>query len=438
MNRNLKYIFLALLSFSFMGMKAQHNPTPAPKQSKSVLIMNATAHLGNGQVIENSVVGFVNGKITMVADARTVRIDMTKYDEVIQAAGQHLYPGFIAPNSTLGLQEFEQVRQSRDYREVGMYKSSVRTLTTYNTDSEIIPTVRLNGVLMSQPTPRGGVVSGTSSIVQHDAWNWDEAVIKADDGLHVYWPEVYQRQQERGKSDIEKSKSYDTMKRELETFFQDAKAYSTQKNPSIIEVRFEGVRGVFDGSKILYIHADDAKAITEAVNFKKEMGVAKMVIVGGYDAYQVAPLLKENGVTVMLNRVHSLPLYDDDDIDLPYKLPRLMQESGVQWCFENSGEQEHHLERNLPFYAGTAVAYGLGYEQAVAALTLNTATIMGVADRLGSIESGKDATLFLSSGDALDMRTNHLTYAFIEGRQIELKSKQTEMYDKYKKKYDGK
>jgi len=435
--KSLRFKFVvALQTITIATCIAQHNPDPAPKQSKKILIMNATAHIGNGNFVENSVIGMIDGKITLIADARLIRMDMSAYDTIIYASGMHAYPGFIACNSTLGLLELDYLRQTNDTKETGTFKPSVRSVISYNTDSEIIPTVRSNGVLMGQITPRGGVISGTSSVVQFDAWNWEDAILREDDGVHLNWPTVYHRHSDKGVVKLEKVKTYDQQLREIQTFFSEALAYCNSKSPSATEVRFEALRHLFDGTKNLYIHANDNKQILEAIGFAKQLKISKTVIIGGEEAYLVADHLKENNIPVILSRVHSLPSFAEDDLDQFYKLPKLTFEAGIVFCLQNEGDMERMGTRNLPFYAGTAVAYGLPYEEAVKSLSLNAAIILGIDKTCGSLESGKDATLFISSGDALDMRTNNLKYAFIQGREIDLSSKQTELYEKYKKKYD--
>ncbi|MFM9006377.1 MAG: amidohydrolase, partial [Flavobacteriales bacterium] len=356
--RTILFTIISLLAFC---TNAQQNPTVAPAQSKSVLIMNATAHVGNGSVIENAAIGFRNGKLDMVADAKVIRLAANAYDVTIDAAGLHVYPGFIATNSTLGLLELDAIRPSNDVVETGAFKPGMRSAIAYNTDSEIIPTVRLNGVLMGQITPRGGVISGTSSGMQFDAWNWEDALIKADDGVHLNWPSVFHKHYDKGKVSVEKVKTYDQQLREIQTFFQEAKAYCAIKNPEVHEVRFEGLRGVLDGKQTLYVHADDAKSIQEAINFKVSQTIAQMVVVGGYDAHLVAEQLKQHNIPVLLRRVHELPMYGEDDVDLPYKLPAMLHAAGVTFALQNEGDMERMGTRNLPFYAGTAVAYGLPY-----------------------------------------------------------------------------
>jgi imidazolonepropionase-like amidohydrolase len=429
----MKHIFPIILILSALNSFAQFNPAPAPAQKKSVLIMNATAHIGNGEVIENSVVGFKEGKITLVADARTVRIDMSAYDTIIQASGMQLYPGFIASNTTLGLHEIDAVRAQNDVSEVGTYKPSVRSAIAFNTDSEITPTVRSNGVLMGQITPRGGTISGTSSVMHFDAWNWEDALVREDDGIHLNWPQVYHKHYDKGKVSIEKVKSYDQQLTEISLFFNEARAYAAVAQPALMEIRYEAMRDIFNGKKTLYVHADDVKAIGEALRFKREMSIPRMVVVGGYDSWMMANDLKEAGVGVMIRRIHELPALTGDDIDLPFKLPRLLHEAGVKFSFQNEGDMERMGARNLPFHAGTAVAYGLPYEAAVRALTLGAAELLGISENYGSIESGKSATLILSTGDALDMMTNNIIYAFIDGRSLTLSDKHKVLYERYKK-----
>lgn len=429
------YLLLLIFSLSILT-KAQQ--TPAPKQSKSVLILNATAHLGNGEIIENSAIGFVDGKINLVADARVIRLGEGAYDITIDAAGKHVYPGFIAPNSTLGLVEIDAVKSSDDEDEIGNMNPHVKSIIAYTADSKVIETVRPNGILMAQITPRGGRISGTSSIVQLDAWNWKDALIKENDGIHLDFPSSFRRSGswfEPGS--IEANKDYAKQVLELSSFLSNAKAYlgdsSKERNLTL-----ESTKGLLDGNQTLFIHANEEKQIIDAVQFAKENGVKKMVIVGGYEAYKTAELLQKNNVGVLLRRVHDMPENDDHDIDLPYKSAKLLTDKGVLVGLENSGAHERMNTRNLPFLAGTCAAYGLDKEQALQLITSNTAKILGIDAQCGTLEQGKDATLFISEGDALDMRTNKLTNAFIQGRMISLDTHQTKLNDRYKTKYNQK
>lgn len=404
---------------------------------KSILLIGGTAHLGNDTVIENSVIGIKNGKITLIVNTSET-YNKSDYEEVIDTKDKHIYPGFIAPNSTIGLTEVEAVRSTNDFREVGTMLPNIRSLIAYNTDSKIIPTVRSNGVLMAQITPRGGLISGTSSIVNLDGWNWEDAVYKADEGIHINWPLMQtgalMGEENTESGPYEKNKEYIKQVSELKKFFEEAKAYS-QQNPSEKNLRYESVKGLYDSTKIAFFHADYVKEITEAIAFAKQNDIKRAVIVGGRDSWMITDLLRKKNIAVIVARVHELPQRTEDDVDLPYKLPYLLQKERVLFCLNNEGDMEAPGARNLPFLAGTAAAYGLTKEQALKAITLNTAKILGIDQTAGSIAVGKDATLFVSTGDALDMRTNNVEKAFIKGTPLDLSNAQEDLYIKYKNKY---
>ena len=418
-----------LTAISFITANAQ-NPAPVPAQSESILIMNGTAHIGNGKVIENSVIAFENGKITLVADATTIHIDEGKYGKKINAFGKHIYPGFINCNSQLGLTEIDLVRSTHDDYEVGDLNPNVRSIIAYNTDSKIIPTIRCNGVLMEQIVPDGGTITGQSSVVVLDAWNWEDAAYKTDEGIHLNWPRMYIAKYP-GADPEEKQR--DRMNKEMgniEQLFKEAKAYASS-SPSEKNLRFESMKGLFDGSKKLYVHCGYVKEIETAVLFCKKYGV-RMVLVDGQDAWRVTSLLRDNNIPVILGRLHTLPAREDDDTDLPYKLPRLLKEGGVSYALSVGGTWQ---TRNLPFMAGTSAAFGVSKEDALASITSVPAKILGIDNTTGTLETGKDATLFISSGDALDMRTNKVESAFIGGREISLDNVQKQLYRKYQEKY---
>lgn len=407
-------------------------------QSASVLLVGATIHVGNGTVIENAVVGITNGKINLVSSA-SGSYNKSEYSETITITGKHVYPGIIAPSSTLGLTEVDAVRSTNDYSDVGAILPNVRSAIAYNTDSKTIPTIRTNGVLLVQVTPRGGLISGTSSIMTLNGWNWEDALYKANDGIHMNWPHLQTRkfvdEDNTEIGPIEKNKEYFKQVNELKKFVSDAKSYNDSENKEEKNIRFESMKGLFNGTQTAFIHADNVKEITEAIYFAKQYGLKKMCIVGGQESYLITDLLKENNVSVIVARVHSLPQHTDDDVDLPYKLPYLLSKAGVLFCLGNEGGMEAMGTRNLPFMAGTTAAYGLTKEQALNAVTLSSAKILGVDKTLGSIEVGKDATLFISTGDALDMRTNNVEKAYIKGVSVDLNNEQKALYEKYKNKY---
>jgi imidazolonepropionase-like amidohydrolase len=430
--KTIKNNLYILLFAVYFGSFAQQ--TPAPKQSEAILIVGAVAHIGDGTVIQNSAIGFNNGKLTYVGDAS--QVNRSEYKKVIDASGKQVYPGFIAANSTLGLVEIDAVRATSDEAEIGGIIPHIRSLIAYNAESKIIESVRPNGVLMAQVTPRGGRISGTSSVVQLDAWNWEDAAIKTDNGIHVNWPNSFTRGRWWLDEDpgLKPNENYDTQVKELKTFMTQAKAY-TDGVQSPKNLAFEAVRGLYDGTQKLFINANGEKEITDAVNFAKNAGVKNIVIIGGDEAYKITDFLKTNGVAVIISNPHRLPNKEDDNVKHPFMLAKRLSDSGILTTIEVSGEMERVNTRNLPFYAGTFAAYGLDKEKAVQLITGNVAKILGIDNFTGTLEAGKDATLFVSEGDALDMRTNRVAHAFIQGRTLSLETHQTELWKRYMEKY---
>jgi imidazolonepropionase-like amidohydrolase len=423
---------LLFFSVSFLaGFVAAQNPAPAKPQSESILVMNATAHLGNGQVIQNAIVGFDKGKLILVGDAATARLDKSAYKKVIDATGKHIYPGFIACNTTIGLTEIDAARATRDQYEVGDLNPNVRSIIAYNTDSKLTPTIRTNGILLAQVVPQGGTISGQSSVVELDAWNWEDAAYKTDEGIHLNWPRMYINKYPGSDPEDKQREAMNKAMYNIEQLFKEAKAYSLS-TPLEKNLRFEAMKGLFDGSKKLFIHCDFVKEIVAAVNFCNRYKV-KMILVGGDDSWRVADMLKENNVPVILGRTHSLPSREDDDIDLPYKLPYLLKQAGVTYALSVDGSWN---VRNLPFMTGTSVEYGVSKEDALASITSSPAKILGIDATVGTLEVGKDATFFISTGDALDVKTNNVEMAFIRGKEINLDNVQKQLYSKYKTKYD--
>jgi imidazolonepropionase-like amidohydrolase len=415
-----KYITL-LLALLFTYVAQAQKPT---------LFIGATAHLGNGEVIQNSAISVNNGKFDLIADASLIRIDPSAFDTIIRIHGKHIYPSFIVPNTTLGITEIGAVRASHDYRETGGLNPNVRALIAYNADSKVAKTVRTNGVLIAQVTPRGGVISGQSSVMHLDGWNWEDAQLKEDDGIHLNWPSSYYSTgwwAEPGTT--KKNKEYNNKTEEITRLFSKALAYASSSN--IMDLKMESMKGLFSGSKTLYVHSNKTSDMRDAIDFSNKFKIKKMVIVGGEDALKITNLLKKNDIALILNRVHRLPSSQDKAVDEPFTQALKLQEAGILFCLSYSGDMEAMGARNLPFSAGTTVAYGQAYENAIMSITLNTAQILGIDTIVGSIERGKDATFFISSGDALDMRTNNVEFAFIKGKTIDLNNHQKELFNKY-------
>jgi hypothetical protein len=402
-----------------------------------VLLMNATAHIGNGEVIEQSYITFSNGKLDMVAPVKGIKINPAGFDTIIDLEGKHVYPALISTNNILGLQEAEAIRPTSDYNEVGIINPHVRSLIAYNTDSKILPTIKTNGVLYTQCTPRSGLISGSSSILATEGWNWEDAVIKSDDGIHLNFPRSVQKGGWWAEpAPSSKNNRYDEEMNSLHKFFEDARAYCNNATGTFENnLRFEAMRKIFAGTQNLYLHANEAKDMILAVNFSKRYGIKKPVIVGGKDCWKITKFLKENQIPVMLNRINDLPEFPEDDVDIIYRTPSILEKDSILFCLQMEGDMEAMQSRNLPFLAGAASAYGLDKEKALQSVTLNPARILGVDQLIGTLEAGKLASLVVSEGDLLDMKTNKVILAYINGKPVNLYNEQQQLYEKYKSKY---
>jgi imidazolonepropionase-like amidohydrolase len=407
-------------------------------QAKRILLTNGFLHVGNGQTMESALVGVVDGKITIVQNSLATTINKKEWDTIINLNGQHIYPAFVAPNSTLGLTEIDAVRATRDYDDVGELNPHVRTQIAYNAESRVIETVKTNGVLITQATPRGGTISGTSSVMFLSGWNWEDATILKDDGIHLNWPSST----EGGgwwaePAPKKRNENYEAEKTKINDFFQLAATYAKAKNPTV-DLRLEAMKACFTGGKRVFFHADELQQILDIMDFVKEFNIKFPVLVGGYDAHLIGKRFKDANIPVMLTRVHSLPELDEDAVDLPFKLPFLLNQQGIKFCLQNSGDMETMNARNIPFLAGTAMAYGLTEEEALRAISLSSCEILGIEKKFGSIQVGKSATLFVSEGPALDMRTNKVSLILVNGIFESVTNFQTELYNKYRKKYEEK
>lgn len=435
-----KILCSCFLSFALLPLVAQEVVYPAKEFKGKTFITNGTIHVGNGTVIENGNIVISNGKISSVgAGAVSPGNDAL----VIDAKGKHVYPGLILANTDIGLKEIANgVRASNDYTELGEFNSNIRAITAYNTDSRVMAVLRSNGILLANVAPQGGSVSGSSSVVQLDAWNWEDAAYQMDAGMHITLPSFISRGGGRrfggfaglfpgagggdaGKSALEKVE-------EIKSFFREAKAYIQEPVHNTVNLKLEAMRPLMEKKQKLFVHGDQIKQMLIAIDFAKEFGV-DVVIVGGSESFQIADLLKANNISVILDQCLNLPATEDDDIDQPFKTPAALQKAGVLYCINDDDDNTRY--RNLSYNAGIAATFGLTKEQALSAVTLNAAKILGIDGKTGSLEVGKDANIVVSEGDLLDMKSSTITDALIQGRQINLDNKQRQLYERYKYKY---
>lgn len=432
MQKKYSKILIASLALLTGTVSAQETIYPAAAQKGVTVITHATIHVGNGTVLNDAAVSFENGKITGVGN-----INIPSGANVIDATGKQIYPGLILPSSDLGLREISSgVRGSNDYFEIGENNANIRSIVAYNTDSKNIGVLRENGILLAGIAPQGDLIEGSASVVQLDAWNFEDAAYKLDNGIYINMPSFIPR---RGRGAfVMRSGGTDPVKaafdkvETIKKFFTEAAAYYQEKSHVANNLKFEAVRGLYEGKQKLFVRANEVKQILLAIDLAKTFGF-KLVLVGASESFQIAPILAENNVAVILERQHDLPTMEDDDVDQPYKTPAMLQKAGVLFALNDTHDQSRF--RNLAFNAGTAATYGLDKEQALTAITLNPAKILGIDNVTGTLEIGKDANLLISNGDVLDMRGNIISKAFIQGRDVSLDNKQKQMFERYKYKY---
>ncbi len=410
----------------------------APPQTGGVILVGGTVHTVSGQTIENAALGFRDGAITMIAPASIMKtISLTPDTEIIDITGKHVYPGLIAAITRLGLTETEAVRATHDYNETGDFTPEVRAVVAVNPDSTLIPVARLNGVLLAGVWPSGGRVPGRVGVIRLDGWTWEDMTVRDDAGLALNWPAVRPRPDRwTGKPKPHAADRVRDRLDEIARFFDAAAAYARARaaDPDAPrDLRLEAVTPFLEqtANHRLLIHANDYDQIVSAVSFATDRGLAA-VIVGGRDAPLCADLLKANDIPVIVDGVYRFPKRADSPHDGAFTLPARLREAGVRFCI--GGADRDGNVRNLPYEAAMAARFGLSRDEAIRAVTLSAAEILGIADRYGSIEQGKSATLFVTTGDILEIPTNP-TLAFIDGRRIDLRSKQTELRDKYTEKY---
>ena len=410
---------------------------PAPHQQHPVLLVHGTVYTVSGGVLENTDVLLDAGHISKIGRALTAPTGT----EVVDVTGRRIYPGLIAADTFLGLAEIDAVRATVDTTETGPINPNTRAQVAINPDSELLPVARSNGVLTALVVPSASpdLIAGLSALIRLDGWTWEDLTLRPAVALHVYWPDmVLNRELRAPKSPADQQKDIAERLRLLDDSFNTARAYAQARasGVTVVDTRWEAMRPVFSGELPVFVHATEFKQIAAALAWAKHQKL-KITIVGGVDAPLLAIELKAADVPVILTGVHTLPLRRDDAFDAPFTGPAKLQAAGVRFCIAGDTEGEgdtHANERNVPYLAAQAAACGLAPAEALKAVTLHAAELLGVGAELGSVETGKRATLIVTDGDPLEIPTQ-VKMAFIDGARIDLKNRQTELYDKYRKRY---
>lgn len=409
---------------------------PAKAQDHPIAITGATIHPVSGPIIQRGTILFDKGKIVALG----TNVTLPEKTEVIDAGGKHVYPGLISPDTYIGLVEIEAVRATRDNVETGTINPNIRAEVAVNPESEQIPVARANGITTMISAPSGALIAGTSAMLMLDGWTWEEMTLKAPLAMNVYWPRVnISREWWVRQSEEEQKKEREAHVKELANAFRDARSYMTAKNAETekgvpyhnTDMRWEAMIPVLEGKIPVVVWADEIQQIEAAVAWADQEKI-RIIIGGGHDAWRLTDLLKHNGIAVLAGAIHRLPDRRFEEYDEPLMLPLKLYQAGIPFAIITQGESAH--ERNLPYQAATAAAYGLPKEEALKAITLSPAQIFGVADRVGSLDVGKDATLIVTTGDPLEIESA-VTLEFIQGKRIDLSSRHTKLYEKYQEKY---
>ena len=409
---------------------------PAVAGAGAIALTGATVHTVSGPVLESATVVIQDGRIAAVGRDAPVPAGAT----VVPCTGKHVYPGFVDANSVLGLVEVGSVRGTVDTDETGEVNPNIRAEVGFNPGSETLPVARLNGLTSALLVPRGGALSGTSALVHLDGWTAEDMTIAAPVALHIQWPSMTPvRAWWMTQSDEEQKKRRDEAVQRLRDAFGDARAYeralAAESAPGIPrhdrDAKWDGMLRALRGEIPVMIHANHLNQIRAALRFADEQGLRRIVLVGGDDADQVADELKARDIPVITGPILALPERGWEPYDQTTGLPGRLARAGVRFCVSNGGGSSSSSNaRNLPYQAAMAASFGLAKEEALRSITLYPAQILGVGDRLGSVEPGKIADLIVTDGDPLEIATQ-VEQVYIAGRPVAMESRQTRLFNHY-------
>ncbi len=431
----MKKLIVALIFSIMFG----NNQIPGTEQKRPILLRGGTLHTVTGDVLEEHDLLFAEGKIITIDE----QIQPSPETDVLDIYGKHVIPGFIAGYTRIGLTEISAVKQTNDHSEIGEINPNVRANVAYNPDSDLIPVTRSNGVLTVNSAPTSGRVAGQSSVMYMDGWTWEDATLKHPSALNLNWPSMrFDFRKDAKKKEKEQREGYNKAIREMEFLVRDVRAYHHRKNAKErkaehkqkSDLRLESMIPFIVFKEPIHIKANNVRQIEAAVKWSTKHDL-NIVIVGGGDAWRIPEILVEKNIPVILLGVQNTPRRRFEPIHTPYKVPAILQKSGVHFCISlDPGYPMDGHVRTLPDEAMRAASWGLTKDQALRAITLSAAEILGVDERIGSLDLGKDATFFISDNEPLT-QSNHPTKAFIQGKEIDLSDRQKDLWEKYKEKY---
>ena len=417
-----------------------YRPSMLP-EAGTIAIVGATVHTVSDGDIENGVVIIEDGRIAAVGGPNT---SIPGGAARVEASGRHLYPGMIATNSNLGLTEIGSVNEGNDVNEMGDFNANIRAEVAVNPEASAIPVTRANGITHAVTVPGGGLIRGTSALLRLDGWTWEQLTAAAPTALHVSFPSFRGGGGRRGgfgrgggQGNLEE-RAREQIAR-IDAQLDEARAYAKAKAAEAEggpryprNTRLEGIIPALEGEAAVFLHTGGVRSVQEAVKWGREQGF-RIVVVDSGDAWRAADFLAEHNVPVIVGSILSSPSGSDVPYDGAYTRAAKLHEAGVKVAIAGTGGNGGGGPnlRNMPYHAGVASGFGLPKDEALKSVTLNAAEILGVDDDLGSIEVGKSASLVLTDGDILEIRTNVLA-EWIDGRPVDLSSKHTMLWEKYR------
>lgn len=414
-----------------------HQQATAQTRAETYAIRNARIVTVTGPVIDNGTVVIANGRIAAVG----ANVAIPAGASVIDAKGLSVYPGMMDSGTTLGLEEIGSVAGTQDKAEIGDNNANIHVDVAIHPDSSHIPVTRVNGITTALTAPEGGTIAGQSALINLDGWVPREMLLKSPVAMHINWPGGFGGGSEFAffgpqRVTNEARRQQETQIENLKKILRDARAYADAKDarakdPGLpkqdVNLKFEALIPVVRGQMPVVINANTERDIKSAIAFADEMKI-KLILAGAVEAYRVANQLKAKNIPVIVGPVLRMPNREDDPYDAAFTNASLLVKAGVKIAFQTGDSAE---ARNLPYNVGMAAAFGLPKDEALKAVTIYPAEIFGVADQIGSIEQGKIANLIVTDGDPLEVLTQ-VKYLFINGHQVSLATRHTELYEKYK------
>ena len=431
----MKKLIIALIFSIMYG----NNQIPGTEQKRPILLRGGTLHTVTGDVLEEYDLLFAEGKIITIDE----QIQPSPETDVLDIYGKHVIPGFIAGYTRIGLTEISAVKQTNDHSEIGEINPNVRANVAYNPDSDLIPVTRSNGVLTVNSAPTSGRIAGQSSVMYMDGWTWEDATLKHPSALNLNWPSMrFDFRKDAKKKEKEQREGYNKAIREMDLLVRDVRAYHHRKNAKErkaehkqkSDLRLESMIPFIVFKEPIHVKANNVRQIEAAAKWSTKHDL-NIVIVGGADAWRIPEILVEKNIPVILLGVQNTPRRRFEPIHTPYKVPAMLQKAGVHFCISlDPGYPMDGHVRTLPDEAMRAASWGLTKDQALRAITLSAAEILGVDEQIGSLDLGKDATFFISDNEPLT-QSNHPIKAYIQGREVDLSDRQKNLWKKYKEKY---